>query len=147
MTALPCRYCKQITIAKYVYNRYTFPLSIQFRIISRNDLFWRAVPGRRDCLFDATPEPPDPVSTDSIMISHFELTGTNLLLNVSWDPPENTFGDINDYQISIAEEIQPQVQSLEGQSNDSVLTAQPFTKFIVSVVMILTQCMHLMRKC
>ena len=67
------------------------------------------------------------------MITHFEFSGTRLNLNVSWGQPEGTFGGIIDYEISVAEEPQPQRQQfLDGRNNDSVLTAQPFTMIVVS---------------
>ena len=101
-------------------------------MIERNDLFWRANPGRKECFFNAIPQPPLPISAESIVVTHFEFSGSQLFLNVSWEQPEDTFGGIEDYEISIAEEPQPQQQVLDSQNDDSILKAQLFTMIVVS---------------
>ena len=77
---------------------------LQFSPQQNQRLFWRRIPGREECSINALPEPPAAVNRSNIVISDFTLNGTMLFLNISWTPPSETYGEIQQYQVQVGAE-------------------------------------------
>lgn len=55
-----------------------------------------------DCFVDAQPEAPIPVNADSVLIHDIELNkNLELFLNMSWEAPEITYGNISMYDVRV----------------------------------------------
>ena len=86
-----------IQLCSYYYNN----LILQLVAFKRLDLFWRRTAWPQSCLVDASPVPPSPISKDTITVAEFELDGTSLFLNLSWEPPTKPYGIIVAYEVRI----------------------------------------------
>ena len=54
-----------------------------------------------DCFMDAQPEAPIPVNSDSVLIHDIELKNLALFLDMSWDSPDVTYGNISKYDVRV----------------------------------------------
>ena len=86
-------------------------------------------------MIDASPLPPTPISADSITITEYRLSGSSLFLDLSWEAPEITYGEIEQYQVRIASSEFLLLEDDEQEMNQTV-TITPFTiTLMVSVCM------------
>ena len=84
---------------------------LQLSPLPNRRLFWRRIPSKQECFIDALPEPPATVNTNNILINDFTLNGTMLFLNMSWSPPPETYGEIQQYQVQVGAEPVTEEQS------------------------------------
>ena len=55
---------------------------------------YRSTPSPTTCFIAAHPLAPDPIDPNNIAINAFNLLGNLLTLDLSWDLPNGTYGDI-----------------------------------------------------
>jgi hypothetical protein len=76
-------------------------LSLQISYLRKDEFFYRNTPTPMDCFVDTTPILSDPVEPDSIMVDEIRLVGGRLSLNLSWELPEETNGEIQEIEIRL----------------------------------------------
>lgn len=74
----------------------------QFFIISK--FHWRRIPRPQSCIFGAEPEKPSTIQPHNIKVQNLNMSGDELYLELSWAPPEASFGHIVAYAVRISSE-------------------------------------------
>ena len=89
-----------------------------------DDLQWIQGPDWQECMLDTSPEAPSSVEEESIVVSRFEVSGNKLNLNMSWAPPEVTYGNITSYEVKITREPLPAGDESTGSTFTTVYVAE-----------------------
>ena len=83
--------------------------------MEREDLKWRQPPEWKECLISALAEPPFIINEEDITIAKFEVQTSGVMhLNMTWNPPEVTFGSVTRYEVHITREPLPSGDNQNG---------------------------------
>jgi len=101
-------------------------------------LFWRRIPSSQECYINALPEPPAAVNRSNTLISDFTLNGTMLFLKISWTPPSETYGEIQQYQVQVGAE--PVTEEENPTTHTAFSVSIPLTALISCNSVALSHC-------
>ena len=92
---------------------YLVPNYIKVAPAAGEDFRQERVPDIRTCYVSAATEPPSVIESDTIMIHEFQVNNRLLYMNLSWEEPSATHGNILQYEVRVTR------QPLSQQDDDS----------------------------
>ena len=67
-----------------------------------------------ECVLDASPVRPEPISNSSISLTLFEIYDkAKVHLNISWEHPTATYGDVSSYEVVVTKEPLNEMESVD----------------------------------